>query len=492
MSRFLFVVATLVALAVSFTSCQDVNKELLGMVPDDATALIVVDLQEVLTDAGIITDGEVKLTQRLSSIIDDNDGSIMGMLLTDLPVSGVDHDNNAVIYFGRKTFGRVCLVHLSDAKATKDVVERRMGADFSSIEGVDCLTRDDNVVAIINNTLLMAKVNRDVDINKAARVARSIVNGSYNSLITNPEVEQALDTDGSLKMWFKGDDLARLLRESSLRDAMEQMPLLPMLLDSDIKAVVASMKLEGKQANITLNIISDEGSEFRRLLRGTLNDPSNSFLKAIPNSMRYIISLSVKGDSFVELPQVKTAIGALKAMPYIGHLDFEGIMRSIDGPLAVGLAPDPTFDDQWNAVIVARTTMPQVIVNHVSEFATQMGQAPQVIRGEYVYEYNNKAIAMGVKDDVLYIKMLDYEQTEGYASEMQDVSEFFSKSSFGIYAIADVRGDNLTLNFGLESETGGSGTIVTSSTERNVAATILEWLCTIKPTRDFDDNFNEF
>ena len=91
-----------------------------------------------------------------------------------------------------------------------------------------------------------------------------------------------------------------------------------------------------------------------------------------------------------------------------------------------------------------------------------MGQAPEMYENEYIYQYDNKMIRIGVIDGILYLKMLDYEQTEGYAYEMKPVREFFNSALMGIFA--QTRNDSINgyFEFGLEDIFNGKGHFYTN------------------------------
>ena len=121
-----------------------------------------------------------------------------------------------------------------------------------------------------------------------------------------------------------------------------------------------------------------------------------------------------------------------------------------------------------------------------------MGQAPELYEGEYIYQYDNKMIRIGIIDGILYMKMLDYEQTEGYAYEMKPVREFFDNTMLGIFA--QTRNDSVNgyFDFGLKDIFNGKGHFYTNQRGANATLELLRSLCSIKVGDKFgnedDDN----
>ena len=155
------------------------------------------------------------------------------------------------------------------------------------------------------------------------------------------------------------------------------------------------------------------------------------------------------------------------------------------------MSPDPTFVGQWNAVIAAKVKSPKLIIGKISHFATSLGQAPELYDNEYVYEYNNKAIVVGERQNVLYIKMLDYEQTEGYANTIPGLNQFFNGNKFGLVLQTDANHKKGIFTYGLTDPYNAEGTFYCSDTKVNPLLYLMECVCSIKPDSQFSqENFD--
>ena len=469
------------------------------MIPADATGVVSMDLPEILKQAGMLKDGKVVLPQSLKQAVDDNDTSPLCIMLSDLPQLGIDTDSKAYAYFSVKTFGRVLLARLEDPDKARKTLAIRMGGDFTKVEGLDCMYVGDNLYVIDGKILLIGTVNKAMEAARAARAAKGILAMTATSITDNKTVMEVLhDKDASINVWLQGKGLKTILNKSDVyRELSQKMPLIEIFTESDIDAVTCHVELDKDEVQMQTRILAGENSDYAQLLNSTLSKPSGDVLKAIPNSMDYIFSMSVKGDSFVKLKQIQQLLSLFGKIPYIGRIDLSSILATVDGPFAVGLARDPHLEGEWNMVLATHSNNPEGVVKQISSFANSMGQAPELYDGEYIYQYDNKMIRVGITDDILYLKVLDYEQTEGYAFEMSPVKDFFNQAMIGFFMQS--RNDSIKgyFDFGLQDIFNGKGRFYTDQKSTNATLEMLRSLCAVKVGEGFgneddDDDLSSF
>lgn len=471
---------TLAVMLLMMAACSDNALE--KMIPADATGVVSLDVHEILKTSGLLDDGKISLPKSLQQVIDDNDTSPLCVLVNDLPQLGLDTGDKAYVFFTVKTFGRVILASLDDPDKARKMLAIRAGGDFAKVEGLDCMYVGDNLYVIDGKVLLVGTVNKAMDVNRAAKAAKGILSKTATSISDNKAVKEVLhNDDAAINAWLQGKGLKAILGKSDVyRELSSKMPLVEIFTESDIDAVTCSIDLDSKGVEMDARILAADGSEYAQLLNSTLGQPSDDVLKAIPNSMDYIFTLSVKGDNFVRLKQIQQLIGMFGKLPYIGRIDLASILATVDGPFTIGLARDPHLEGEWNMVLATRSTDPEGVVKQISTFANSMGQAPELYEGEYIYQYDNKMIRIGVIDGILYMKMLDYEQTEGYAYEMQPVRDFFGGALLGFFAQTHNEDVNGYFDFGLQDIFTGKGHFYTNKPDANAALEMLRSLCMIK------------
>ena len=470
------------------------------MIPADATGVVSLDVPQILKKAGMVDGDNIVLPKSLQQVIDGNDTSPLCVLLSDLPQMGLNTDSKAYAYFSAKTFGRVLLAELDNPDKARKTLEMRIGGDFSKVEGLDCMYVGDNLYVIDGKVLLVGTVNKAMEVSRVARAARGILSKTATSILDNKEVKDLLNNrDAAINAWVQGKGLKAILGKSDVyRELSRKMPLVEIFTESDIDAVTCNIELDDDQVEMTTRILADEGSEYAQLLTSILGKPNGDVLKAIPNSMDYIFTMSVKGDSFVKLKQIQQLLTVFGKIPYIGQIDLASILATVDGPFSIGLARDPHLEGEWNMVVATRSTDPDGVVKQISNFANSMGQAPELYEGEYIYQYDNKMIRIGVIDGILYLKMLNYEQTEGYAYEMKPVRDFFDATMMGIFA--QTRTDSVSgyFDFGLKDIFNGNGHFYTSVPKSSATLELLRSLCSIRVSDSFgneaddDTDFSSF
>lgn len=484
---------SLALLVFLMTGCASDSLE--KMIPADATGVVSFDVPEILKQAGMLDDDRIVLPKSLQQVVDDNDTSPLCILLNDLPQMGIDTDSKAYVFFTVKTFGRVFIAALDDPAKARKTLEMRVGGDFEKIEDLECMYVKDNLYAIDGKVLLIGTVNKAMEVSRAAKAAKGILSMTATSITDNKDIKEVLhNKDAAINAWMLGKGLKTILSKSEVyRELSQKMPLIEIFTESDIDAVVCNIDLNNERVEMATSIRAAENSEYAQLLNSTLSKPSDDVLKAIPNSMDYIFTMSVKGDNFVKLKQIQQLLKMFGKIPYIGRIDLASMISTVDGPFTIGLARDPHLEGEWNMVLATRSTDPDGVVNQISSFANAMGQAPEMYEDEYIYQYDNKMIRIGIIDGILYLKMLDYEQTEGYAYEMQPVREFFDNALIGLFA--QTRNDSVNgyFEFGLEDIFNGKGHFFTNQTETNATLELLRSLCSIKTGDGFgneDDGDN--
>ena len=473
------------------TGCAGDNLE--KMIPADATGVVSIDVPRILKNAGMIDDDKIVIPSSLREVVDNNDTSPLCVLMSDLPQLGLDVDNKAYAFFTVKTFGRVILAALNDPAKARKTLAIRVGGDFEKVEGLDCMYVGDNLYVVDGKVLLVGTVNKAMEVSRAAKAAKGILSMTATSITDNKDVKEVLHNhDAEINAWMQGKGLKAILNKSDVyRELSQKMPLIGIFTESDIDAVTCAIDMNDERVEMNTKIHAADNSEYAQLLNSVLSKPSDDVLKAIPNSMDYIFTMCVKGEAFVKLKQIQQLLGMFGKLPYIGRIDLASILATVDGPFTIGLARDPHLEGEWNVVLATRSNNPDGVLHQISSFANSMGQAPELYEGEYIYQYDNKMIRIGVIDGILYFKMLDYEQTEGYAYEMKPVRDFFDRALIGIFSQTHNDSVNGFFDFGLEDIFNGKGHFYTNQSKGNATLELLRSLCSIKVGDSFGNEEDE-
>lgn len=489
MKSFRFLVFTIACMALM--SCSDRKGQLEKLIPSDVAGVVCINVPNILEKSEIKQGDDLAIPEQLKSVIDANDEQAFGQMLKNVPNLGIEIKDRAYLFFPNDTYDYVALIAIDEEDKAKTLISHKTGEQFADIEGVSSVKSDNSVWCIEDGVLFYGKLRGEVKTEKAVKWAKSILGYEGKSIGDEDVSKDLIDADKELTAYINMQKFGKQIRSNAaINSVMRNYPILQLLVDSDIKSVKMKVAFDGNRGDIDMDLSMDDKGEFSTMMKTLLQKPSNSFLKAIPNTMKLVMSMSVNGKAFAELPQVKKMIKMVNDMPFLGRLDLSAMVSAIDGPVAVGVATDPVFSDEYNYVFAARTTQPSAIIDIISAFASSFGQEPELYQGEYIYAYNNKQVRVGVIDDVVYVKMLNYEQTEPNSDGDKQMSDFFSKSILGAYCQFDNGGKHSTFSFGLKDVHSAQGSFVT---EKNESAMLqfLGFVCSIKPVGSYDYDIGE-
>ena len=474
--RFFKLVTCLVLLLIS-ASCSNVNDKMVKMIPSDSKGVICVNVPEIIKKAQISDDQ--KLPDSFKKILEARKSSPLCAVAGDLPNSGIDLSHNIYLFVTDKVFKTVALLPVDDEDKVEATFEKVTDNRFAEMSGIKYINTEDTYYVIKDGVLLVGTLGKMLESKDVLAEADRILSQEKTSITeNNDDVKDCLGSDGEVNAYFDLKGVSAFLNgNKQYRQFIQKMPIVGIFTESDIKAVVCNLKIDKSTAQFTAKIKADDNSDYVQLLSSTLAKPSNDFLKVIPNSMEYIVSMSLNGANFAKLSQMQQLTDAFKKIPNLKELDLGGIVSTINGPMAIGLARDPYLKGEWNVVVAAKSQNANLVLGNIIRYAQSMGQAPEKYGSEYVYQYNNKQVNVGTNADVVYVKMLDYEQTEGYAYELPDVRDFFAKNPIGLFVHTKTDSTSGFFNFGITNYVDGNGFFYTQNDTDNAALVLLEIIC---------------
>ena len=473
-------------ISAAMVSCESKNEHLERLVPGDVAGVVCVNMPKVIEKSGIKQGDDLKLPDDLKEFLKTNEESVICKLVKNMPKSGIEIKERAYVYFPKKDFDYVMLLALADEDKAKTLVTHRSGCHFEEKDGVDIAISGNDVWVVSDGILLKAVLKNSSDAEKASRLASAIINYEGKSIADIAEAAQLLDVEKEITAYFDAQSIETIMKANPVVSTwVSNYPILHLLLDNDIKSISLDMSFDNDRGDMNIHLNMDDNCRFAQLLDAVLQKPSNTFLKTIPNSMQMVTAMSVNGSNLVQLPQIGKMIKKINEMPYLGSLRLDSIVNVIHGPIAVAMSEDPYFEDDYNYVFAAESGRPDYIVDMIARFASRLGQDPEVYDGEYIYSYNNKQVKVGINGNVVYIKMLNYEQTEGYASTIEEMNSLFGESSIGVYSHFADKNINSTISMGMADKKLITGTFIANN-EGNAMMQFIKLLCTIKPVNDYD------
>ena len=474
------------AIVAIMASCSNRGEHLDKLISDDVAGVISINMANVIEKSTIKQGDNLALPEQLATVIRGNDEQLIGQMVKSIPLMGIEIKDKAYLFFPNDMMQYAVLISLNDADKARAHVTHRTGAQFADVDGVEMVVSDMTVWCVDDDVLLMGKLRHNTDEKKVAKWLRGVLSHEGACVSDVPGAKAALQSESEIAGYIDMPRFSKLIRGNMVFGKLvADYPILSLLVDSDVRAFTFDMAFNGNKGTINANLDMDENGEFATLLNTLLRQPSADFLQAIPNTMPVVMNLSVNGKALAVLPQVQTMIRMVNQMPFLGNLDVNAIVSSISGPVAVGVASDPYFEDEYNYVFCAQSTDPQGVVQLISQFASRLGQDPEIVDGEHIYAYANKQVRLGVIGNLVYAKMLNYEQTEPNCNTDEAMCKFFAETPMGVYSRFSSEGVNSVLNIGMKADGSFTGEFVTAE-KGNAMLQFLCLLCSIKPVSSYD------
>ena len=303
--KFFKLVFCMIMLAIS-SSCSNVNDKMMKMIPSDSKGVICVKTPEIIKKAELVKNGEYVLPAQLKKIIESH--TVFCAVASDLSNSGFDYEHNMYVFLTDRVFKTVALFPLDDESKAMATLEKVTDNGSTEISGVKYINNQDTYYVAKNGVLLVGTLNKLTDPKSAVAEAVRILDQEKTSITDNDDVKKCLNDEGELNAYLDVKGLNALLSKNKrYLQLAQKMPIIGIFTESDIKALVCKLKIDKSTASVSAKIKVDDNSDYVKLLTTTLGKPSGDFLKVIPNSMEYIVSMSINGANFSKSLQAVAA-----------------------------------------------------------------------------------------------------------------------------------------------------------------------------------------
>lgn len=471
----------LFCIAIILSSCKD-NRDLATLIPENVPCVARIDLKSILSKADVIENGNYKLSSSIKAIIDNNDSALICQLLKYGKATGIDVNENLYFYIPQKGFQICFLMKIEDKESFETFIMHLTGENMSQIkDDIKVVMKDGLVIATKENLSLFAIADNKTKKEDLNNLASVLIDFNGVSIISDETIKQKLSEDKDITFYMNMSNANNMLRHNDLtKQFIKDFPIIRLLTDSDIKNVFGQMHFNENQGDMKIEVNCDSNGEFSKFYNTILSQPSNKFLKIIPSNADGIASFSVNGTNLININEIKSMANKINAMPFMSRLDIISMLNNISGSISIAYTQDSNFEDEYNYVIVAESNNPHEIIRIIKTYASSIGQEPEISNGEYVYAYYNRQIKVGEQDDLVYAKILNYEQDSESCESIAEANRFFSKMNLGVL----IKFKNQAIfDIGLNSATSGNGKFVVAPNE-NATAKFLELLCLIPPTNN--------
>ena len=98
--------------------------------------------------------------------------------------------------------------------------------------------------------------------------------------------------------------------------------------------------LSDNEIKINSELFADENSDIMKLIKDIQGETSTDFLKYMPAKAKLIFATGIKGEKLAEFEQVKNVLQLISSNPSFGNVNCVELVKSINGPIAIGLDAD--------------------------------------------------------------------------------------------------------------------------------------------------------
>ncbi len=485
---------------IAMVSCCPTDDNLRSMIPDDAVGVMTIDVPSILSKTGMAKGDSVTLPEELKKVIDDADPTVLGDIISNLPVSGIDVNSKSYVFFSPGIYKAVALIPLKDEDMAEKMVHKITSNKMTDIEGVDFATHLDYAYVVEDDVLMIGRYSTPVDANVASKAASDIIGKKKPSFLANEEVVKNLPDSCDIGVYVNVKDFSTILKKNSrLSTIFGNVPAIDIITDSDIKAITAKVDFwvdtAEQQAHIDTRIIYQKDGQYQQLYDNLIApsvDSANSVLKLIPGDeeLDTYIGMKIDGGKLSQMPQMSKMFEIFEATPLTAGLKHKDMLASIHGAVVVGLGPSNSGD--FNFVVAAQSTNPELLTQEIVEVANQRGQSQLQRNGEYFYDHGSQGIAMGQTDKAFYLRCLDF-ASKYMADELSAFPEVLEKCDVVVYKALRI-GDKTEgyLNWGLSDKAHGSGFYYAEDEKSNVVVSALKLLCWKEPNSSLQESDDDF
>ena len=476
MKKFLPTILLTTAMLLLFSSCGPDNKTLEAMVPKSSETVVCFKVPQLVEKSGLFSGDDIVLPDSLKQLLRQNDEAFVSRAVKALPQLGVMIKNNIYVFAPKSKLNLATVLSVENADKAVAALEHMNGAKFEEADGLRFLIADTGVVYAINDNVLCAGwLANGVSGDDGLKEIKGYFSQKGNSIADDADILKSLQREGDVVGYACLKNVSRFTEGVPGSIGTEISSIMTEMVGAlkDVKAEFA-VTFNGSKADMVATI---SGGKAVDAVKSVLSKPSNAVLRTIPNTMASILSVSVSGEQLLKLPSVSGLVAMAKAFSFTSNLDLEQLIGEIEGPIVMGIAPDSYFSNDYNYAFAVGSRNPHDLMNKVGEFATMMGQEPDVVGPEHIYGLYNKQVKVGVEGNSVYAKMLNYEQTEGNADEIAPAMELLGKYPLALFQ--NSRLGYFTLGF--DNNLEGTGCYAAKDENANAIAQLLMLACSIKP-----------
>lgn len=342
----------LAVLLIVITSCNQTNKKMMELIPENPTLVASINTSKVIDHMGITVDdnGKVQLPGELKKLVSDNQKEF-DEAMQKMEQANIDPSANIYFYADMESIENgkfVMLAATKDEGKTKAALMEDTKKKFKNVDGVDILDIDNNSVAAIKDGVVAIVKAQDSE-----QTAAKALSKADKSVLENDEITSVLNDDSDINLYVNYSSYMNLMAK-----IQPQMSLIAGFM-SGIRGCGVMISLADNEVNAKSEIFADDDSDIMKLYKEIQGEPSADFLKYMPADAKLMASVSINGDKLAEFAQVKSALQMISNNSGFGNADFVELVKSINGPIALGMDADvKSISNTFSGAFVLSTSKP--------------------------------------------------------------------------------------------------------------------------------------
>ncbi len=485
----LFLIAVCLCMA---ASCSKSGDELEKCIPKSSSWVAKINANEILTKGKWLDkDGSISVPDKLKKALDGSD-TFAKRLIMSLPSSGLNFDGNIYLFDGMKSFSAEMLAQIDDSGKTEKWICQLTAESSMKQDGDYKYLLSKNLLYIIHDDVLFIGYTAKPDEKSLMNEVAKILENSGKSIADNKEAAEILNRGTDVAIYVS---MTEIKNNGTLLPYLTKYPKLSMITEMDLKALAATIDFD-KDMKLDVEVHSNDNSGYSMLYSTALGEPSADFIDVIPASMESVFSISLNGKQLLNIGEFKKMLASTIAIPVIKDLNMEQIISTINGPVAIAISKDADFVNEYNYVVVIASSNPDAILADINRVASHYGQQPQKSGEEYIYNYYNQKISIGIKNSrYIFFKVLNSQQSTESMATSKSMKDLLNKSKICFYQKSESPVGPFEFAIGSDSASRITASISTSSNAENIITSILSIICTKKPSSaldGFDENGIEY
>lgn len=442
----IFKLSILAVLLIAITSCNNANKKMMELIPENSTLVFSLNPAKVSEHTGIKVDdnGHVELPGTLKELAEANTKEL-DSIATEIAKMGVDPSVNIYGFTNIQDIKEpsfFILATIKDTEAAKALIEKESHKKFKNVGDIEIFEEGNAGVAIKDNIVLIgADQSQNI-----TDVAKKIFAKEGKSILENSEACKTLDADCDINYYVNYASYMKLMAQMNPKISLVSSFL------NGFRGLGANIDLSDNEINCTSEVFADDDSDIMKLLNDIKGDASADFLKHMPGKSKLILSASIKGEKLADFAQVKNLLemggGYVQA-------DLVSLVKSINGPIALGIDGELNNKENFAIAVVITTSKAAEWKKMIETLLQSKGGAPM-------------PLTIDATAGELVIKVGNNSSFATNATNNEDANKIFNDNFSGLWMGFPVNGMTMRIDAGANDMKNGNLKFFISKDNKNM------------------------